>query len=526
MLAQSHAKRGYEMSELRRDFLKSLTQVGVLGALGETNAFLKLSPLWAADARVTPELVRLSPEIEPLVRLIEQTPREKCFEMMADQLRRGCSYRQFLGALFLAGIRNVNPQPPGFKFHCVFVIHSAHQLSLDAPAEERLLPLLWALDNFKESQQRDVAEGDFHLGPVRGKLPSAGQAWEELHQAMESWDEERADRAITALVRSRGAHEVIDGLWRYGARDYRNIGHKAIFVANSWRTLQTIGWQHAEPALRSLILGLLDFGVEERLNGYAFQDQCYLSNLGRARQAVTKLPPEWAEPGIGGADAAKQILAGIREAKTEEACRGAVDLLLKGEARAPSIWDAAHLASGELIMRMPGILGVHAVTSVNALHYAFRVAGSAETRLLLLLQGVGWMSQFANFMAQSDNFGNTNITEVEGADIPASPEEATEEILALVSSDRAGAARKAFRYAEKHPEPNGFQRAARSLIFAKGQDVHAYKYAAAIFEDYGLVDPAWRPHMLATAVYNLRGSQLPDSTLMQRARDVVRPLKA
>ena len=453
------------MSELRRDFLKSLTQVGVLGALGEANAFLKLSPLWAADARVTPELVRLSPEIEPFVRLIEQTPREKCFEMMAEQLRRGCSYRQFLGALFLAGIRNVNPQPPGFKFHCVFVIHSAHQLSLDAPAEERLLPLLWALDNFKESQRRDVAEGDFHLRPVEGKLPSGARAWEEFQQAMESWDEERADRAITALVRSRGAHEVIEGLWRYGARDYRNIGHKAIFVANSWRTLQTIGWQHAEPALRSLVLGLLDFGVKEQVNGYAFEDQCYLSNLARARQAAPKLPPEWAQQGDGSGDSATQILAAIREAKVAEACRVTVEMLLKSEARASGIWDAVHLAAGELMMRMPGILGVHTVTSVNALHYAFRVAHDSETRLLLLLQGVGWMSQFANFMARNENFGSTDITKVEGADIPATAEEAADEILALVSSDRTAAARKAFRYAERHPEPDGFQRAAQSLIF-------------------------------------------------------------
>jgi hypothetical protein len=513
------------MSERRRDFLKSLTRAGALGALGDAAAFLKLNPLWAAEARVTPELVRLSPDIEPLVRLIEETPREKCFEMMAEQLRRGCSYRQFLGALFLAGIRNVNPQPPGFKFHCVFVIHSAHQLSLDAPVEQRLLPLLWALDNFKASQQRDVNEGDFHLGPVRGKLPSAGQAWNEFHQAMDAWDEERADRAIAALARSRGAHEIIEGLWRYGARDYRNIGHKAIFVANSWRTLETIGWQHAEPALRSLVLGLLDFGVKEKVNGYAYEDQCYLPNLERAKQAAAKLPPDWAEDGAAGPAAAKQTLAAIREAKTEEACGGAVELLLKGEARAPGLWDAVHLAAGELMMRLPGILGVHAVTSVNALNYAFRVAGSAETRLLLLLQGAGWMSQFANVMAQNSSFGATDITSVEGIDIPASAEDATEEILTLVSSDRTLAARKAFRYAQKNPDPSGFQRAAQSLIFTKSRDVHDYKYAAAIFEDYALVEPAWRPHMLATAVYNLRGSRLEDSPLMQRAREIIRPLQ-
>ena len=45
---------------------------------------------------------------------------------------------------------------------------------------------------------------------------------------------------------------------RYGARDFRDIGHKAIYVANAWRTLQTIGWQHAEPVLRSLAYALLD----------------------------------------------------------------------------------------------------------------------------------------------------------------------------------------------------------------------------------------------------------------------------
>jgi len=342
---------------------------------------------------------------------------------------------------------------------------------------------------------------------------------------MEAWDEERADRAIAALVRSRGAHEIVEGLWRYGARDYRNIGHKAIFVANSWRTLETIGWQHAEPTLRSLVLGLLDFGVKEKVNGYAYEDQCYLPNLARARQAAAKLPPGWAEKGDGGASATKQILAAIREAKTDEACGGTVDLLTKGEARASSLWDAVHLAAGELMMRLPGILGVHAVTSINALHYAFRVAGNPETRLLLLLQGTGWMSQFASVMKQNNSFGNTDITDVEGVDIPAAAEEAAAEILALVSSDRASAARKAFRYAQKNPEPSCFQRAAQSLIFTKSRDVHDYKYAAAIFEDYALVDPAWRPHMLATAAYNLRGSQSPDSPLTERARDVVRPLK-
>jgi hypothetical protein len=67
---------------------------------------------------------------------------------------------------------------------------------------------------------------------------------------------------------------------------------------------------------------------------------------------------------------------------------------------------------------------------------------------------------------------------------------------------------------------------ARRMVFAKGTDPHDYKYTAAIFEDYRRVSPAWRPHMLATAVYNLPGSSRPDSPLMQRAGEAVRSLAA
>lgn len=211
----------------RRDFLRSATGAGLGGLWMER--LLALSPASSAEAEVSPDIVRFDGAIEPIVRLIEETPRERCFDMAVEQLRAGLSYRHFLAALFLAGIRNVNPQPPGFKLHCVFVINAAHQLSLDAPVGQRLLPLFWALDAFKQSQAEDVAQGDFRLRPVSGTVPSPERAWEEFDAAMEAWDQERADRAIVALVRSRGAQEVISGLWKYGARDYRNIGHKAIF---------------------------------------------------------------------------------------------------------------------------------------------------------------------------------------------------------------------------------------------------------------------------------------------------------
>src|SRR5262249_18435842 len=158
--------------------------------------------------------------------------------MLVDQLRRGAPYRQLLAALFLAGVRNVNPRPPGFALHCVFVIYSAHLISLEAPADARLLPLFYALDDFKASQDRDAhaSTGDYTMQPLRGPLPSPERSSTELIAALEGWDFERAERAVSSLARSRSASEIFAILWRYGARDYRNIGHKAIYSANAYRT--------------------------------------------------------------------------------------------------------------------------------------------------------------------------------------------------------------------------------------------------------------------------------------------------
>ena len=74
---------------------------------------------------------------------------------------------------------------------------------------------------------------------------------------MDRWDEAAADAAIAALVRSAGPNEIWPLFFHYAGRDYRSIGHKAIDVANTHRVLGVIGWQHAEPAMRSLAYALL-----------------------------------------------------------------------------------------------------------------------------------------------------------------------------------------------------------------------------------------------------------------------------
>src|SRR3954447_10394762 len=244
----------------RRRFLQASAAGGALLGLGDLGFLSQLRPVSADEAALDPEVVRLQPEIEPLVRLLEETPRERLLEEVAARVRKGTSYRDVLAALLLAGVRNVQPRPSvGHKFHAVLVVNSAHLASLASPDTDRWLPIFWALDYFKGSQAQDVREGDWTMGPVdESAVPPARKAREAFTSAMDGWDEAAADAAVASLARSAGVNEVYELFFRYGARDFRSIGHKAIYVANSWRTLQCIGWQHAEPVLRSLAYALLN----------------------------------------------------------------------------------------------------------------------------------------------------------------------------------------------------------------------------------------------------------------------------
>src|SRR5882724_11377327 len=245
----------------RRRFLKAAVVTGATVGLGDFSFLRQLPRVAAAEAKLDSKMVRFHSDIEPLVRFLEETPREHVLEEVAVRIHQGLTYRELLAALLLAGVRNIQPRPVGFKFHAVLVVNSAHLASISSPDSDRWLPIFWALDYFKSAQAQDAREDDWMMAPVdESKVPPSHQAKQAFIAAMDNWDETAADAAVTGLARTAGAHEVFEILCRYGARDFREIGHKAIYVANSWRTLQCIGWQHAEPVLRSLAYGLLDRG--------------------------------------------------------------------------------------------------------------------------------------------------------------------------------------------------------------------------------------------------------------------------
>ena len=491
----------------RRAFLTSTAVSSMAASCGLTGP--GLPRLTAAETEFDPTIVRFGNGIEWLVQLIEETDRNELIERVAHEVKKGLSYRELLAASFLAGIRNVQPRPSvGFKFHAVLVVNSAHLASMASTDSDRWLPLFWTIDNFKSSQARDVREGNWTMAPVaESRVPSVDKARIEFIDAMDQWDVSKADVAVAGLSRTAGMNEVFELFARYGARDFRSIGHKAIYVANSYRTLQCIGWQHREPILRSLAYALLNHeGHPNPAQNDLENDRPWRSNEMR----LAKVRDYW-QSGSLSSDATREFVTSLRSASPDEACDQVVEML-NANVSPQSIYDALYLASGELMMRQPAIVALHSVTTTNALHYAYQTVSREDTRLMMLLQNAAFIPMFRNEMSRRGKLADQWVTEIESVDDGRS----VNDVFSQVGRNSVGACENALSFLDHGGSASELISEARRYIFLKGTDSHDYKYSSAVLEDYFHISPEWRNRFLAASVFRLKGANSKDNGLIHR----------
>jgi hypothetical protein len=501
------------MQSSRRSFLQTTT-AGAAAVLGlDAFGFLRgLAPVSAAEAKLDPKLVRLDDSIEPLVRVLEETPREKLLEEVAARIKKGTTYREILAALLLAGVRNVQPRPAvGFKFHAVLVVNSAHLASLASADGDRWLPIFWALDQFKSSQAQTQKESGWRMGPVdEPKVPSASKARQAFTDAMERWDEAGADAAVASMARNLSRGEVFELFAHYAARDFRDIGHKTIFVANSFRTLESIGWHHAEAVLRSLAYAMLQYDGENPAKSDHDEDRPWRKNEPR----VAKIRENWTEAKTD-PTATTDLLATYRTGSPDDASGAIVETLNKGVSP-QSVWDATLCAAAEMMMRKPGIVALHSVTMSNAMRYCFEASASDETRRRILLQNAAFLPKFRASLG--GKLPELKIEEVQGIAPKARDEQAVGEIFAEVDRDRMSAAKRTLAYLQSGRPVEELMHAARGLVFVKGNNAHDYKFSSAVLEDYYHLSPQWRDRYLASSMFYFRGTGAKDNDLVKRTR--------
>lgn len=508
MLSQST----HDPRPTRRRVLKSTAVGAAIIGLDGFGFLSRLPMVSAAEAALSPSLVRLDSSIEPLVALLEETPRERLLEEVASRVRSGTSYREVLTALLLAGVRNVQPRPSvGFKFHAVLVVNSAHLASLASPDADRWLPIFWALDYFKSAQARTKRESGWQMTAVdEERVPSASEARAAFTRAMDAWDEEAADAAAAGVARACTMKESFELFARYGPRDFRDIGHKAIFVANSFRTLGAIGWQHGEPVLRSLAYALLKFdGETNPATADLAPDRAWKHNVER----IAKVRAGWSDGKTDGG-AVRTLLGTLRSGSDDDAAAQVVDLLNGGVAP-QSVWDAILCGASELMMRTPNIITLHSVTTANALRHAYATSTDSRTRLMLMLQGASFLPLFRGPTGRGRD---VNIDAFEPSTPEASGDRAVMEFFTDAGADRMTAASKALSYLSTGGAAKPLIDHARRLVFLKGNDSHDYKFSSAVLEDHAHLSPTWRERYLAASLFLLPTPAERDNALVQRTR--------
>ena len=457
-----------------------------------------------------------------LVELLIDTPREDLAAALEPVLAGGVTWSGLEAAVFAAGIREIRPRPVGFKLHAVLVSESVLQLGEASTTEQALLGTLWHADDFKNSQARDVSEGDWTLGPA----PSTGSSRasksdvaRELELALSAGDAERADLAITVATGELDQHQIFEVLFPFAIRDYLNLGHKAIFTSHVDRVLRRFP-SHAEldarDTLRSLVYGLLDGApVSDHPGRTVPTASARLKIHERNVRTAQALRPNW-NRGRRDPERSWEIALELRDGTPADA-GGLMAASLEDGMHPATLWDAIRLAAADLFARRPGLLPVHPTTVSNSLHDIYLRSTTDLTRRVALLQAAAWIPVFRDELKErvrlpmglfqgleplTDESPPTSVDAEETLRSPSPPA-----LKALL--DSTGDATEVVT-------------TMRSELYRNANEQHQPKYAAAVIEDLKHAAPRWHPLLLAHVFEYLPGRSAPTSRLAERHTDLVR----
>lgn len=503
----------------RRSFL---TTCGSATVLAKLNGFTQLSQLAAASASLSPSPKSADSETLSLVRLIRKTPRTECVAVLIQQLQEGLSYQGFLAALFHSAAESQD-------LHLLAQLYAAHRISSRARVEDRLLPLFWGLDLIKRGQES--VDSPSAMKPLTGPMPTPSEAEDAFRQSMKQGNKDDTERAAVVLSQIQGPQRTLLSLWDYAANDLGGtMGHLPIGLANATRTLNAIGWHHAEPALRYLAREMSRPEV----------DRTYPDNLARTERTAPLLPVDW-KANIGNRTATLELFQILRSPDPSSAADYICRAISKDNVKAGAIWDAISLTAADLIFRYQtggGVIGgnlIHATTSTNALRYGFDRLPATKQPLLLLLQAAGLLSDFfIRWPSEEGGLRDMNLV----TDLAALParDDGFDPVFSSLPfksnhhdqqdpSERAAsdkACRLAFQRLKSPARQQAFKRAARSLLCIKAsEDPHDFKYPAAIFENSQQTSPEWRPYLLASSVHALHGKKSADTAALIAARQAL-----
>ncbi len=487
------------LNEVGRGMLVATVGYGVAGDLG----------LASALGDEIPEALSFGP-LEPLVRLMQETPVAQLLPLLVQQLRGGVALQQLTAAAALANARTFGGEDY-VGFHTMMALAPALHMAQELPSELQALPVFKVLYRNTNRIQEHGGRKSEVLRAVKPTAPPAKAVdGDSLRAAVRRQDLSEAEQTFAAM--SQAGPEAAFNELLIAVQDNTEV-HRVVLPYRAWDLLGLIGKEQAHTLLRQSVhycvkaeswprnatfdepRSVLPKLMEQHklLGSTPGQRQAEDAWLEKMSQTIFKSTPEQA------AEAAAAALAeGISPADVGEAITLAANqLVLRDMGRTPR-----DEVSGKPIGSVHGdSIGVHACDSANAWRNMAHAANPRNCFACLIL---GAYQVALDRVARGGDFLNwqplpvaRHLNEIKTSE----PEALLAELDSAVRGNlQAKASAVVHRYGELGHTPRPvFDLLLRYAISEDGA-LHAEKFYRTVSEEFAATRRAFRwRHVVALA---------------------------
>jgi hypothetical protein len=483
----------------RREFLADVGRGMLIASVGYGMASeLGLARAFAAEA---PEALDFG-ALEPLVRLMQETPANKLLPALTAKLKSGTELRRLVAACALANARTFGGEDY-VGFHTMMALAPSLHMARELPDALQPLPVFKVLYRNTNRIQEKGGRKEEVLHPVKpGTLPEGRPGGEALRDAVHRKDVNEAERTFATLAQI-SADDALNHLL-YAVQDNTEV-HRVVLPYRAWDLLDLIGKEQAHTLLRQSVRycvraenwGRTPTWDEPRtLLPKMLEEHKLLDRTPGTRAAEDK----WVD----------ELSQTIFKSTPERAAEAAATALAEGFSPA-AVGEAISLAANQLILRdvgrqprdeVPGkplgsvhgdSIGVHACDSACAWRNLARVSNARNTFACLIL---GAYQVALDRGARGGDFLHwdalplqRHLDQTKTTEADALLREADD---AIRQNLQARAAAIIHRYGEQGHAPRPiFDLLLRYAVSEDGA-LHAEKYYRTVTEEFASTRPAFR----------------------------------
>lgn len=449
--------------------------------------------------------------LEPLVRLMQETPVERLLPVLVKQLESGTSLTRLATAAALANARSFGGEDY-VGFHTMMALAPAVHMSAELPEALRPLPIFKVLYRNTNRIQEHGGRAAEVLKAVKpaGALPAGLAGGEAVRDAVRRMQVNEAEAAFAALARSSAEDALNDVLT--AVEDGTDV-HRVVLPYRAWDMLGLIGKEHAHTLLRQSVRYCVK---SETINHSerAFEPRRALAAMFDRYKLLDRQPGSrtvddaWVDktamsifegtPGHAADLAAAALADGVApDALGEAICLAANQLILRDFGRTPN-----EEVAGKPIGSVHGdSIGVHACDSANAWRNLAR-AGNARNTFACLILGAYQAAQ--DRVDRGGDFLHWQPLPLPRylAEFPStSPSELLAQAeTAIRGNMQAHACAAVHRYGQLgHPARPVFDLMLKYAVSEDGS-LHAEKFYQTVTENFAQTRPAFRwRHLVALA---------------------------